>query len=419
MRGALLILVAALATPAWAQESAEQEVGPQEPAPLTLEQVRASVEREALSVALARWDREAAKADVARWTGAALPSVTGFVTLNAGGGLLPQGFPRPVAWQGGVGVRGTVRVLDPSTWAAAAAARRSLRGQIATVSWARVQARQRATELYATVVLEQEVASALQVALRSAEEDRAAVAELVAAGLRPKSDEARTEADVANLTARQVEALGRAVEACVALQDLMASEIDGACPVVRGDLGPPDDGPNTHPALVAAEEAVAAAKAGQASAVGAQLPTITADGQVAQYATPNGGGPGWGVGVSVDVPLRVLNEGRGELMDAAAARGRAEESLDGQARALDAARVAAEARLKAANAAMAARERAVDASSAALRQVQERYRAGLANVSALLDARRADVDAQVGLLRAEAERWAAVAAVEAARGVGG
>ena len=385
--------------------------------PLSLDEARARVERDALTVALARWDREAVRADVARWTGAALPAIAGFVDMNAGAGLTPAGFPRPVATQAGVGVRGSVRLLDPSTWAAAAAARRSLRGQEATVAWSRVQAREQATTLFATVVTEQAVASALEEARRSAQEDATAVAELVRAGLRPPSDGARTEAQVLDLQARTAQARGAAMAACAALQDLMAIEVDGVCVLASMPDSGPSEGPATHPALVAAQEAVRAARASKLSAVGAQLPVVEATGQAALWAIPGGGGPGWAVGLGVDLPLRIINEGRGEVMAANAATSRASASLAGQERALGAARVAAEAQLQAADAAVVARVGGVDAASAALLMVQERYRAGLADVSALLDARRAEVDVRVALERARAARWAALAAVESARGV--
>ena len=411
MRFVLLVMSLALLAPsAAAQEPA---------APLTLEDARARAERRALEVTLARWDREGARGEVARWTGAALPSVAGFVDLSAGAGMTPAGFPRPTSSQLAVGVRGSVRLFDPATWAAAVAARRTLRGEEALVDWARARVRQQATELFATVLLEQDVARSLEDARASAAEDAAAVESLVAAGLRPSADAARTRAEALDLGARAIEARGRQVAACAALQDLMATTVDGVCVLVSLPAAPePEDAAlGSHPALVAAEEAVAAARASQISAVGAQLPTIDADGAVAQYAIPGGGGFGWSLGIGLDVPLRVLGEGRGELIGAAADRGAAAEALSGQRRSLDAARIAAEAEWRASTASVVAREGAVEAADAALRLVQERYRAGLADVSALLDARRAGVDAHVGLLRARARRWSALSAVEAARGV--
>ena len=426
MRAAALLLAlvwAGTTTPrAAAQEPAAAggaAVAQEVSAVLLLDEARARAESRALGVALARWDHEAARGDVARWTGAALPRVAGFVDLSAGGGWTSAGLSRPASNQAAVGARGSVRLFDPAAWAAAAAARRSLRGEAATVDWAKVRVRQQATELFATVRLEQDVALALEEARRSAEEDAVAVESLVAAGLRPQADAARTRAEAMDLGARAVEARGRQVAACAALQDLMAVTIDGACRLAAlPDAAEPEDAAaGSHPALVAAEEAVAAARAARASAVGAQLPTITADGSAGHYEVPGGGGPGWGVGLGLEVPLRVATEGRGELISAAADRGAAAESLAGQRRSLDAARIGAEAQWQASTASVLAREGAVQASDAALRLVQERYRAGLADVSALLDARRAGVDAQVGLLRAGARRWSALAALEAARGV--
>ncbi len=406
------ILCVTLTVPAPAQEAAPG-------GPLSLADARARAQRSALQVALARWDREAARGEVARWTGAALPSVAGFVDLTTGAGLTPSGFRRPTASLFVAGVSGSVRLFDPATWAAAAAARRTLRGEEETVGWARARARQQATDLFVTVALEQQVAAALEDARESAEQDAGAVRELVAAGLRPPSDAARTRADAMDLGARAIEARGRMVAACAGLQDLMAVAIDGECTLAPLPADPvPAEASGPHPALVAAEEAVAAARAAQFSAVGAQLPTVQAQGQVAHYEIPGGqGGLGWGVGVGVDVPLRGVTEGRGEVMGAAARAGSAEESLEGQERSLRAARIAAEAEFEAATAAVLAREGAVEAAAAALLLVQERYRAGLADVSGLLDARRAGIDAEVGLLRARARRWSALAAVEAAAGV--
>ena len=386
---------------------------------LTLEDARREAEQNALEVALARWDVEFARAEVARWTGAALPDVAGFVNLSVGAGLTQVGFQRPIAGLAALGVQGSVRLFDPATWAAAAAAHRTRRGAEALVDWARARARQQVTELYTSVRLEQAIAESLDRAARSAEEDAAAVEELVRAGLRPTSDGARTRAEALDLRARAIEARGRQVAACASLQDLMARAIDGVCPLapVPADAQP-EEQVGTHPALVAAQEALAEAKTQQISAVGAQLPSVEASGTAAHY-QPQGqqGGFGWNLGLGIQVPLRAVTEGRGEVMGAAAARGAAEESLAGQERSLDAARISAEAEWEAAAAAVRAREGGVEAAAAALLLVQERYRAGLADVSALLDARRAEVDAEVGLLQARARRWAALAALEAARGV--
>jgi len=387
--------------------------------PLTLEEARIRATDRALEVSLARWDAEAARGTFAQWTGAALPSVTGFFDLSTGAGRTAFGFDRPVATQWGLGVRGSVGLVDPATWAAAAAARRSQAGQEATIAWARVRAREQATALFARVRAEHRVAEALSAARADAEADADAVAALVDAGLRPPSDGARTRADAMDLAARSIEARGQAVAACAALQDLLALRVDGACDLA--ELPPPPApalAEGDHPALVASAEALASAEASRASAVASQLPTVSADGTVGAYGTPEEApGVGWSAGVSVDVPLRVLGEGRGELVSARAAEERAEDQLDGQRRSLSAARIGAEAEWEAAVAALDARRGSLEAADAALRLIQERYRAGLTDVSGLLDSRRARIDAEIGVLRAEARLWAALAAVESARGV--
>lgn len=392
--------------------------GGEEP-PLSLDEARRLATTRALEVSLARWDAEAARGTFAQWTGAALPAITGFFDLSTGAGRTASGFDRPVATQWGLGLRGSVGLVDPATWAAAAAARRTQRGQEATVDWARARARERATALFSLVGTEHRVARALDSAQQDAAADADAVAAFVDAGLRPSSDRDRTRAEAMDLAARAIEARGRAVAACAALQDLLALGVDGACEL--GDLPEspsPSESTGEHPALRASAEALAAAKASRVSALAAQLPTLSADGTVGAYGSPDEApGVGWSAGGSVDVPLRVLTEGRGELISARAAEERAEDQLAGQRRSLDAARIGAEAEWQAAVASRGARRGSLDAADAALRMIQERYRAGLDDVSALLDARRARVDAEVGLLRAEARLWSALATVEAARGV--
>ena len=117
------------------------------------------------------------------------------------------------------------------------------------------------------------------------------------------------------------------------------------------------------------------------------------------------------------MPGTALGEGVGELREADAARGKAEEQLEGRRRELKAARVSAQARWEAARSVLEARRSGLAAADAALLLVQERYRAGLTSITDLLDARAARTDAAVGLSRADATVWTALAAVEAARGV--
>jgi outer membrane protein TolC len=383
---------------------------------ITLEEARSRAQERSLEVALARWDVEAARGTATKWTGAALPSIAGFAGGSTGAGFTSFGFERPVAAQIGAGVTARVMLVDPSTWAAATAARETVAGREATVIWARLNARRRATELVARALVESRVAEALAGAATDAGEEAAVVRALVDAGLRPGADAQRVRAQELDFTARSREAEGRAISACAALQNLMGVAIDGQCEIA--DL-PPDPAPETsdreHPALVAARAAVGAAEASRTGTIAAQLPTLAADGGATHYTVPGAGGFGWSAGLTVAIPLRP--EGVGEIKEADASRGRAVEQLRGQRRALDAARVGAEAEWSAARAAVEARRGSLEAADAALTLVRQRYRAGLTSVTDLLDARAARTDSAVGLLRAEAGLWSALAAVEAARGV--
>ncbi len=393
--------------------------GPAAADPLTLDVARTRATAEALEVSLARWDAVAATGTLQRSVGAALPSIAGFVAGSAGAGFTSFGFERPTAAQVGVGVTGRFVIVDPSTWAAATAARRTWEGREATVGWVRVEARRRATSLFATARAEQRVAEALEKAALDAGEEAAAMAALVEAGLRPAADAERGRAQQLDFAARASEARGRAVAACAALQELMNVDIDGRCTIEALPVAPaPAEGPDEHPAIRAARAAVAASTASRSATLAGLLPTVAVDGTAAHYTVPGRvGGFGWGIGFSVDIPLRIVREGRGELTEAAAAKGRAERSLEGRRRELRAAAVSADAQWEAARAAVAARRGSLSAADAALRLVQERYRTGLTPVTDLLDARAARADAAVGLHRAEATLWAALAAVEAARGV--
>ena len=122
-----VVILVATAAPATAGEGS----------PLDLDEARRLAADRALEVSLARWDAEGARGAFAQWTGAALPSITGFFDVSTGAGRTAFGFDRPVATQWGLGVSASLGLVDPATWAAAVAARRSQRGQEATVAWAR------------------------------------------------------------------------------------------------------------------------------------------------------------------------------------------------------------------------------------------------------------------------------------------
>ncbi len=387
--------------------------------PITLDDARRRAQADSLDVQLARWDALEADGAAQAALGGALPSIAGFVSGSAGAGLTSFGFERPTASQIGAGVTGRFALVDPSTWTAATAARRTHAGREATVRWVRVEARREATVLLARALAEQRVAEALALAAEDAAKEADAVGALVAAGLRPAADGARVRAQQLDFVARASEANGRAVAACAALQNLMRVEIDGAC--VLGDLplGPkPADGPEKHPALVAAEAAAESADLSRTSAIAGLLPTVSVDGTAAHYTVPGRiGGFGWGVGFTVDIPLRIAGEGPGEIKRSGATLRKASAAWVAQHRELTAARVSAEGEWTAAQDAIAARRGSLTAADAALRLVSERYRTGLTSVTDLLDARAARTEAAVGLRRAEATLWSALAALEAARGV--
>src|SRR5690606_29519476 len=115
-------------------------------------------------------------------------------TANTGAGLTSFGFERPVATQVGVGVSGRWALVAPGAWAAADAARHTVRGTDALLAWTRVTARRDAT----LAVAELWSAEAEQAAWQAAADDAAradeAVQSLVSSGLRPAADGAGTRA---------------------------------------------------------------------------------------------------------------------------------------------------------------------------------------------------------------------------------
>ncbi len=383
-----------------------------------LEEARAAAAERAAEVEIARAQADAARARAQALSGQALPELVGFADVTVGSGYTAIGFERPVPWQAGVGVRGTWRLVDPSVWAAASAARRTARGQESMLAWSRVQARQQVTEAYAQVQGQAAIAERLTANAQDAERAWKAIEELVKAGLRPPADAARARADALDLAALAVSARGEARASCATLQGLMAVEVTGDCEVDPVDWASqrPGEGPEVHPALQALIEAESAAKAQAHGAAWTHLPGITASGTAAQYAVPERTGPGWSATVSLDVPLTVVTSGRGEIAAAQADRVRAQAEVDQQARDLAVAGVQSRVRLQAATEGLAARRAGLQASEQAWERVDARFDQGLESLTTWLAARRARIDAEVALARAETELSAALAAVEAARG---
>lgn len=385
---------------------------------LGLDEVREIAVREAVEVEMSEARVDAARADAWVATGQALPSVAGFVDLSAGAGMTSFGFERPTRTVLGIGVSARWQVVDPATWAAAAAARGSARGQEAMLRWTRSEARRQATSAYAQALAAEEVRRAWAGAALDAEEARSAVEALVGAGLRPSADLSMARADAARIRARLAWAEAEQAARCAALQGLLRQEVDGRCELVPVDWGPPAPGPGRHPALDAAQEALAVARAQRTASTWALAPTAEAWASRARYEVGGAdGGPAWNAGVGVDVPLAAGGAGHSARSAERARVREAEVELEAQERTLAVARFAAEARLGAARTSVEALRESQQAAEVALRDVDERYQAGLEGVITWLAARRARDEASVGLAEAGAVVGEALAEVESARGV--
>jgi outer membrane protein TolC len=385
---------------------------------LTLGDVRAQATDQAIAVEQARARRDAAEARVWVATAESLPAVVGFGSFNTGAGFTSFGFPRPVQTQMGAGVRASWTLLSPANWGAARAARQTATGQDALVAWAMVEARRSATTAFTAARSAQQVVGALQTARDDAATAADAVSGQVAAGLRPPADAARASAEVAALEADLAAAEGAAVARCAELQALLRADVGGPC--VLDGPGPdgPADGPASHPALDAARATLGAAEGTRAAATGALTPTLAASGTAAWYTTSEAtGGAGWSTGLDLTVPLTASGAGAKGVAAAKAQQAVATLALEDQERALRVALASAEARLAAARTALRAREEARAAAEAALTLVGERYANGLASLTDWVDARRQRDGASVALAQATGEFGAAVAEVEAARGV--
>lgn len=388
-------------------------------APLTLEAAREVAVSQAIAVEQAAAAADRAQATAKGVRAGALPSVTAEAGASFGSGFTAFGFPRPVQQQYSVGVGAAWSVVAPSTWGAAAAARRTAEGTVAMAEWARLEARRQATTAFTAALAAEHEAAAWERSSTAASRISEVVQELVGRGLRPPAEAARARADAAAAHAERATARAAAAARCAELLALLR-RLDG--PTAQCELVPPApqvprEAPPAHPALTAAALALDAATSTRAGAVGGFLPTLDLDAGAAWYRADDGGGPGWSAGADLAVPIFASGLRAAELDAADAALVEARLTLEGERLRLLAALAAAEVRHSAAQEALQAREEAVTAAQAAQELVQARYQTGVDDLTTLLQARQAWEQAAVARARAEAELGAALAALEAARGV--
>jgi outer membrane protein TolC len=383
---------------------------------LDLDEARAVAVDRAIAVERAEASADVAQAGAAATWAGALPSVTAFGDWTTGAGFTQFGIERQVASQVGVGLTARWALVAPSTWAAADSARRTARGADAVLDWARVSARQQATIAYAAAWGAAGEAAVMQRAVDDAAAALDAVQQLRAAGLAAPADKARAEAEHALVVAQRAAAVAAATARCGELNALLRRPLT-ACELGAPAWSEPSAGVADHPALVAAEEAVGAARAATTAAGLRWAPVVEVYGTGAEYAAGGQAGPGWVVGVGADLPLIA---GGGQVADvkaAAAGTRDAVAALEEQERAIELARMTAESDLEAARASVAALDAAVASAERALELVDEQFRAGLADLTTWVAARRARDEAAVARARGEGSLGAALAAVEAARGV--
>jgi len=285
------------------------------------------------------------------------------------------------------------------------------------LDWARVTARRDATLRVAELWAATEVADALTDSAADAERAAEGVDSLVDSGLRPPADRARSEATALSLSAQAAQARGEALAACARVHALLRQAVEESCSLSPPAELAPREGPDVHPAIVAAEQALRAAQAARASALYDRLPMLSATGTAGEYVAGNANGFGWSAGAEVRMPVLSGGAGLGSNQVAVAQRTAAELAVEDQALQLDAARVAAEARFAAAVESLAALQAAEGASESALLLIESRYREGLESLEAWLGARRERDAARVALAQGRAERLSALAEVESVRGV--
>lgn len=387
--------------------------------PVDLDTARQRAVDRAITVARAEEQADAARGRTWLAASGALPDVSLFANASTGAGLTSFGFERPVRTQTAVGLTGTWTVIAPGSWAAAVAARHTVLGRDAMVAWARVDARQAATVAIADLWAAEAVATALNDSADDAERGAGAVRSLVDSGLRPPADLARTQATAASLRARAATAEGQVVGACARLQALLRDTPDGRCALAAPEVAEPQTAPGTHPALVAAQQALASAQASRTQAILERGPTVTGTGTVGRYSAGDGKGVGWSAGVQANLPLLSGGAGLGNNRVAVSLRDDAALAFEDQTLSLDAAAVAAEARFRAATIGLDALSLADDAAEQAMDLIDGRYGEGLVDLEGWLSARRDRDEARVALAEGRAERLRALAQLESVRGVTG
>lgn len=385
---------------------------------LDLDEARTQAMAQAVGVLAAEAEADALRGDLREGRERLLPSLSGFAQANTGAGLTPFGFERPVRTLYAVGVEGRWSVINPSAWVRITQARRTATSAEALLDWARLQARRDATVAYARAWSSVGEVDALKTAVEDATSLRDAIADLVNSGLRPTADLARAEAEAAAARARVADATGRASAACAELQGLIGAEVSGRCDLSEPAITAPASSSAAHPAMRAFQLSADASRAAHTAAGWSLAPTIDIDGQVAEYIVPDrAAGIGYQVIAGITVPI-LNGTGNYSALSAARARQRqAEAQLEEQRRRIAIDTISAEARLNAARLSLDAAEQGARAAAEASDRAEALYRAGREALISVLDARRARDDARVAAALARADVIAAVAEVEAARGV--
>ena len=198
---------------------------------------------------------------------------------------------------------------------------------------------------------------------------------------------------------------------------MLRLDVVQTCSVVSPAWDAPREEEGRHPALIAADEALAAAQAARTAAVYDRLPTVSVTGTAGDYFAGDRNGFGWSAGAEARVPLVSGGSGVGDNAVAVAVRERARLALEDEERRLTAARVAALARYEAADASVTALQSSVTAADAALRLVDARYSEGLESLDVWLGARRERDEARVAPAQGQAATLVALAELESVNGV--
>ncbi|MEO0604054.1 MAG: TolC family protein, partial [Myxococcota bacterium] len=247
----------------------------------TLDEARTAAMDRAIGVQRQQVALDRARGEALGSLAETLPQIGVFATASASSG--PNPFGRFRLTQVQAGVSGSWRLVDPAGWGAAAAARSTVRGEQALLDWAQAMARRDATAAFADAAAAREVAEALRTAEEDASRAASGIRDLVDAGLRPEADAVQAEAVAAALTAERVAAEGEIAATCASLQVQMGVPIDGHCALAPSSAWPePSTGPDVHPALQAADEALSAARRARGASLLASAPVVVGTAEAAQ-----------------------------------------------------------------------------------------------------------------------------------------